>query len=248
MKSILIIEDDEGVKESIEEIVQSAGYSTKSASNGTDGLKLAKTIMPDLILCDIAMPEMDGFEVFKLFRADEKINHIPFIFLTAKADLSDIRTGMQLGADDYITKPFRSFDLINSITTRLDRIENLKQSVNKPIEPQKKFSYHQKIFVSFDSNSKFINVSDIVVITADADYTNIFLTDGSKFYLRRLLKEWDNLLPEQNFIRIHRSTLINLEYVEKVDKWFKRSLRIFLKGIDQPYIVSERFAASLNWK
>jgi two-component system LytT family response regulator len=158
----------------------------------------------------------------------------------------DIRTGMQLGADDYITKPFRAFDLIKSITIRIDRIENLKKSKNKSTDEQTRFSYDQKIFLSDNQISRFIKISEIVIITADADYTNIFLKDGTKIYIRRLLKEWNNLLPDRNFIRIHRSTLVNLEYIEKVDKWFKRSLRIFLKDINQSYIVSERYAASLK--
>jgi DNA-binding LytR/AlgR family response regulator len=246
MRKILIIEDDAEVMESIVDTIESAGFSAKMASNGFDGLKMARKIMPDLILCDIAMPEMDGHEVIKLFRSDKKIQHIPFIFLTAKTDLMDIRTGMQLGADDYITKPFRAFDLIKSITIRIDRIENLKKSKNKSTDEQTRFSYDQKIFLSDNQISRFIKISEIVIITADADYTNIFLKDGTKIYIRRLLKEWNNLLPDRNFIRIHRSTLVNLEYIEKVDKWFKRSLRIFPKDINQSYIVSERYAASLK--
>lgn len=243
MVKILVIDDDADIRECVVEIIENAGFKVFSAPDGDSGIKVAENISPDLILCDIAMPNLDGIEVIKRIMSDSRMNNIPFIFLTAKAELKDIREGMQLGADDYITKPFKASDLIKSIKSRLNRINTFK---TKKLEKLQRFSYDQKVFLSEEKMPRFIRISDIVAITADYDYTNVFLRDGTKVYQRRLLKEWNVLLPENHFFRIHRSTIINLESIEKVEKWFKRSFKIYMKYIDQSFISSERYTVEIK--
>jgi DNA-binding LytR/AlgR family response regulator len=250
MSKILVIEDDSQVRQSIVEILKSADFKVFEASDGNAGIGLAMELVPDLILCDVMMPHLDGYGVIEKITSCDELKKIPFIFLTAKAELGDIREGMNLGADDYITKPFKAHDLINSIQVRLNRLDGFKNSIEQTDEIDSdhfnKFSYDQKIFISEGKNPQFIRVSDIVAITADSDYTNVFLRDKSKIYLRRLLLEWNKMLPENKFFRIHRSTIINLDYVEKVEKWFKRSYKIFMKDINESFIVSERSASLLR--
>ncbi|MGF1480380.1 MAG: response regulator [Cyanophyceae cyanobacterium] len=120
-KIILIIEDDEQVRDNIEDILLLEDFEVVTAENGAVGLRLVKETRPDLILCDVMMPELDGFGVLAQLQQDEDIATIPLIFLTAKADRLDIRQGMELGADDYITKPFTHKDLLKAITTRLEK-------------------------------------------------------------------------------------------------------------------------------
>lgn len=119
MKKILIIEDNPEVRENTSEILSLANYSVISAENGKAGVDLAQREKPDLIICDIMMPELDGYGVLHILSKNEQTSGIPFIFLTAKAEKNDIRKGMDLGADDYLTKPFDDTDLLNAIEARL---------------------------------------------------------------------------------------------------------------------------------
>lgn len=127
MRKILIIEDEEIIRETTAEMIRLANYEVITAANGRDGVELARKEIPDLIICDIMMPELDGYGVIYLLSRDPATSGIPFIFLSAKAEKSDVRKGMSLGADDYLTKPFEEMDLLNAIDGRLKRSEILKQ-------------------------------------------------------------------------------------------------------------------------
>src|SRR5665811_770251 len=106
MKSILLIEDNDELRENTAEILELANYKVVSAANGKLGIKAALKNKPDLIICDVMMPELDGYGVLHLINKNTELSGIPFIFLTAKSERSDLRKGMEMGADDYITKPF----------------------------------------------------------------------------------------------------------------------------------------------
>lgn len=121
MKRILIIEDEDSLRQGITEILTFEGYETLEAEDGIQGVRIAFEQLPDLILCDIMMPEMDGHEVLTLIGANEETRDIPFIFITALGEKADIRDGMNRGADDYIPKPFSSRQLLDAVTTRLDK-------------------------------------------------------------------------------------------------------------------------------
>lgn len=135
--NILIIEDNQDVLENTTELLELAGYKVEGAVNGKEGVKKAKESLPDLIICDIMMPEMDGYDVLYYLSIDPKTSTIPFIFLTAKSDAHDFRKGMELGADDYLTKPFEEMDLIKSVERRLSKSNRMKKAINNlslPIE------------------------------------------------------------------------------------------------------------------
>jgi len=121
MNTILIIEDEPQVRENIQEILQFSDFKTLTAPNGKIGLELAQAKLPDLIICDIMMPELDGYSVLSSLRQNEATINIPLIFVTAKAERSDFRLGMDFGADDYLTKPFTPEELLNAIAVRLNK-------------------------------------------------------------------------------------------------------------------------------
>ena len=123
MKTILVIEDTPDMRENIAEILQLAPYQVLQAANGKQGIKLARQTRPDLIICDIMMPELDGYGVLHIMGNDPNLAEVPFIFLTAKAELTDFRYGMNLGADDYLTKPFDDHTLLNTVAVRLQKGE-----------------------------------------------------------------------------------------------------------------------------
>lgn len=131
---ILVIEDNEGLRENIAELLTLSGYQTHEAVNGKEGAKMALKLLPDLILCDIMMPELDGYGVLHILSKHKETLGIPFIFLTAKAEKVDVRKGMTLGADDYITKPFEETDLLTAVENRLK-----KSSYNVPIGKVQQF-------------------------------------------------------------------------------------------------------------
>lgn len=126
MKRILLIEDNLDVRENIAEILELAGYQVDSAENGKIGVGLANENPYDLVLCDIMMPELDGYGVLHILNKNPKTSSIPFIFLTAKAEKGDFRKGMSMGADDYLTKPFEEADLLDVIELRLQKAEALR--------------------------------------------------------------------------------------------------------------------------
>jgi CRP-like cAMP-binding protein len=126
MKKILVIEDNADVRENLVEILALSGYDVVSAEDGKVGVLKAQTEAPDLILCDIMMPELDGYGVLHILGRQGKTADIPFVFLTAKAEKEDFRRGMSLGADDYITKPFDNMTLLKTIEARLVKSERLR--------------------------------------------------------------------------------------------------------------------------
>lgn len=119
MKKILLIEDNNEIRENTAEILSLADYAVITAENGKIGVERAQAESPDLIICDIMMPELDGYGVLHILSKKPEMAAIPFIFLTAKTEKSDVRKGMELGADDYLTKPFDDNELLNAIETRL---------------------------------------------------------------------------------------------------------------------------------
>ncbi len=137
MKKILVIEDEEFVRENIVELLEAEGFEVYDAENGCLGIDVAKSKLPDLILCDVMMPGLDGLGVLATLRKDAILAAIPFIFLTAKAAKSDFRQGMELGADDYITKPFTRNELLGAISTRLEKQATVEKRYNTELQHAK---------------------------------------------------------------------------------------------------------------
>ncbi|MBW4684388.1 MAG: response regulator [Komarekiella atlantica HA4396-MV6] len=133
MNKILVIEDDINVRQNILDLLDAEDFNVIGAENGLLGLQLAQEEIPDLILCDVMMPELDGHEVLKALRQNQLTAMIPLIFLTAKSDKTDFRQGMELGADDYIIKPFRRAELLAAITCRLEKQTVINQQSQKKL-------------------------------------------------------------------------------------------------------------------
>jgi DNA-binding NarL/FixJ family response regulator len=137
---ILVIEDDEDMRTNLSVILNMEGFTVQVASDGDEGIRRAQKDRPDLILCDVMMPGMDGFSVLQALRADAQLNAVPFIFLTARGAREDLRTGMTLGADDYLTKPATRDELIAAIQSRMRRHRTLEESAVSKAELKPDFS------------------------------------------------------------------------------------------------------------
>ncbi|MCC6691410.1 MAG: response regulator [Bacteroidia bacterium] len=134
MKKILLIEDNNDMRENTAEILELAGYTVITAKNGKIGVDLAQKEIPDLIICDIMMPELDGYGVLHMLSKNSNTVAIPFVFLTAKTERSDLRKGMEMGADDYVTKPFDDLELLKAVESRLKKSEIIKSEYSKGVQ------------------------------------------------------------------------------------------------------------------
>jgi len=134
MKTVLFIEDNADIRDNMGEILELANYKVLLAEDGKKGVAMALAETPDIIICDIMMPELDGYGVIHLLQKHPEMQRIPFIFLTAKSERAELRKGMELGADDYITKPFSGTELLNAIEGRLKKSESLKELLGSNLE------------------------------------------------------------------------------------------------------------------
>jgi CRP-like cAMP-binding protein/CheY-like chemotaxis protein len=154
MNTVLVIEDNQEMVENIEAILRLGKYNVLTAANGRVGVEVAQHHHPDLVLCDIMMPELDGYGVLHLLSKDPDTANIPFIFLTAKADKTDFRAGMNLGADDYVTKPFDGFDLLKVVEMRLKKNEMMNSTYKNDLDGVNLFFNHAKELKEFQKLSE----------------------------------------------------------------------------------------------
>jgi len=187
--SILIIEDNEEVRENLEEVLALYGYDVTAAPDGIEGVKQALAILPDLILCDVMMPGLDGFGVINILSKNEQTATTPFIFLTAKSEKQDIRHGMNLGADDYITKPFYKDELLQVIETRLNKARQVRASAGQDSigsqlhSAERGFEALRSAFKAEDRSSEYAKRSTIV---KEGEYARfIYLVKEGHVHLRR---------------------------------------------------------------
>lgn len=171
MTHILLIEDNKDIRETTADLLELENYQISTANDGEMGVRKALTIVPDLIICDIMMPKLDGFGVFEALQNNEETAIIPFIFLTAKSEKSDFRKGMSLGADDYITKPFEPEELFEAIESRLKKNEFLKKTYGKNAN-----NIHQ--FLKDASN--YLKIEDLAKINQTQVFENkaIIFSEG----------------------------------------------------------------------
>ncbi len=219
MKTILLIEDNLEMRENTSEILELAGYKVISAENGKIGVDLAIKHAPDLIICDVMMPELDGYGVLHILSKNAKTAGIPFIFLTAKAEKDDFRKGMNLGADDYITKPFNDVELLDAIETRFRKTDLLKKDFSRDLDGLNDFmtkveSFDALIKLTGDRKTKNYKKKEIIFSEGNHPGGVYFINKGKvktyksnedgKEYITGLYKDGDfigyiALLEDGNF-------------------------------------------------
>lgn len=235
------------------------------AFTGEDALNTFIAFKPDLILCDILLPGINGYSVLKQIKKMEGIVLPIFIFITAKNQRNEFRQGMVLGADDYITKPFTHEELLQAIKVRLEKRANTIKKINafsdltgsanektNPIfsnksTPEKEISgYDDYIFLNNKKEAGFHLINKIIVIKSLKDYTNVFFKDDKSVMLHRTLVEWENRLPAEKFLRIHKQTLINRDFIENIEKATSNRFLITLSHYPPKLEVSQRYSRKLK--
>lgn len=175
MTKLLIIEDDIVLRENIAELLELNNFEVLKASNGKEGFKIARTTLPDLVICDIMMPEMDGYEVLQELSKNKKTKFTPFIFLSAKTEHEDVRKGMNMGADDYITKPFSEDELISAIKSRLAKaaiLEDRRQANVSEIEEPDELRSLNDLKNFFDDYGEEFYFEKDAVVYHEGDHSN----------------------------------------------------------------------------
>lgn len=208
--------------------------SIHEADDVSSAVKMIESVNPNLLFLDIQMPGETGFDLINQIDYTGKI-----IFVTAY-DQYAIRA-FEVNAMDYLLKPVTPERLQKSI----NKLE--KESI-KPIETDYNLKYNDRLFLTIGTQLLFVKISSIISIESDGDYTKVFTSEGRKGLVSKSMKEWELRLPANYFSRIHRATIINLEFVENIEKWFNYSYRLHLKGIEEPYIISRRYAKQLKEK
>ena len=203
MKStILIIEDNTDIRESTAEILMLANYDVLTAQNGKIGVELAVNNKPHLIICDIMMPELDGYGVLYMLSKNPETAIIPFIFLTAKTERVDMRKGMEMGADDYLTKPFDDIELLSAIESRLKKQQNKKEYFSKGLQKLEHLSDSVSNFESLKSlleNKKVRNLKKGQLLYFDGDASQgIYLVLNGKIKVSKIAEDGRELLTAIN--------------------------------------------------
>lgn len=205
------------------------------AANGTEALELIKETAPDLVFLDIQMPGINGFDVLEHISTDVKV-----IFVTAFDEYA--LRAFEVNALDYLLKPVNPERLQQS----LERLEQLPEDTASDL---RELEYHDRLLLKLDTSLGFLKVSNIISITSAGDYSEVLCSDKKrKILVHKSMSEWETRLPQSYFNRIHRTSIINMEYVDRLEEWFNNSYRVYLKGIEEPYVMSRRYVAKLKQK
>ncbi len=250
---ILVIEDEDGLRDNIVTLLTEEGYLVESANNGDLGVKIAQNFVPNIIICDIVMRGMNGYDVLRTLFQNDITKGIPFIFLSARVEREHIRLGMELGADDYLLKPYKKEELLFAIETRLRKISFFKEAGNRNKNDNNEndkanYNVEDKLFIKQKDEISFIKISEIKYITAANQYSMIYLNGGKGILMHKSMKEWEEKLPPKNFLRVHRSTIICVDHIAKIENWFNNSYRVYLNQIPSPITISKRYAAKLKFE
>ena len=301
MAKILIIDDDWQIHQLVGGFLRRHGHEVNAASNGGQGLIMAAAFEPDLILCDLDMPGMDGQGLVSALRQDQKLAEIPVIFLSGCTERKQIRRSMILGGDDYITKPAELSEILETVNARLTRLGQQRQRNDHRLDQAADFvagiinnlgragsadikwwseageskvdppnpiiqrvrQILQKqpaankteggspnglstLLVKNENRQQYLQLSEIKAFLADGEYSTVCWGDARHMLFRKALKQWATELPPAQFVRVHRSAIINLAFLKFVEKDPEGKLHIHLKGFKEVIPVSQRAKSEFN--
>ena len=245
MKKILLIHGNPEQNFEFQNNLESAGFNTYTTVGESDGLKIADRYEPDIIICDLDNNEKELI-VIKKINENKTTECIPLLVLTSTTNNTHIRAAMELGSDDVLVKPITYESLLRSINKRLRKIEVLSEHLtDKIISTENAFSNQSKkidhILIKIGSNLKLIEFSRIVCISALKEYSKVTTDDGCKIVVRKSIRNWIETLPAKDFLRIHRATIVNMLFLDKIEKAGFRSYNVYLKNISTPFPISQRY-------
>ncbi len=245
---LLLVEDEETLRENMAELLRINGYQVASAADGQQGLTQALLAPPDLIICDVLMPAMNGHELLELIRTTPALVRTPFIFLTAKSETTDFRLGMNLGADDYLTKPIAIADLIKAIESRL---RHRKQwMIPAPEAPESQpVGYPATIGVYTDRGNLTLRTDEcLYFFTKERRYYVVHQKDT--YQLNKSLDKLSEQLDPIQFFRVNRQEIIHRKTVHHYTHWRNGKYCLFLqhdKKTQEVVLPKARYREFLSW-
>jgi len=230
----LIVDDEELARSDLRSLLSE--ISTVEIVGEANSIKTAieaiEKYKPNVIFLDIQFPRETGFDLLEKIDSNARI-----IFVTA-FDKYAIRA-FEVNALDYLIKPVDP----ERLAITLERLEGVPKNGEKKLS---NFNYSDSIFIEHSNSFYFVKVNSIIMISAEGAYTKVITSKGIKALAHKSMKEWEARLPENSFVRIHRSTIINIDFIEKIDKWFNYSHRVHLKDIEKPISISRRYIAIIR--
>lgn len=234
MKTIVIVDDEKLAIAELKYLLKDYEQLrvVGEAQTVETALELIHTLQPDLVFLDVQLRVATAFDLL------EQVNTNAHIIFATAHDEYAIRA-FEVNALDYLLKPIHPNRLQVAINRFLKNLPAEKPSL-------KTYSYSDKIVINVQNGYQIVYVKDIKAITADGDYSYIITDKHKKHILIKSLKEWESLLPTEHFTRIHRSCIINMDYIEKIEKWFSNTCRVYLEEIEEPFTMSQRYTATFK--
>ncbi len=232
--SVLIVDDERLSRKDLISLLSVHDNITVvgEADDVPSAVKAMEKLNPDVVFLDIQMPGDSGFDLLEKTEVEARI-----IFVTAYDEYA-IRA-FEVNALDYLLKPVHPDRLAKAL-------EKLESQAEETPARARKLGYDDRLFLMLGRHFKFLKVRSILTVTAAGDYSEVLTSDGTKGLTLKSMKEWEARLPLQHFIRIHRSTIINMESIDRVQEWFNYSFQVYLKGVEEPYVISRRYATRLK--
>ena len=245
MKKILVIQNNDDDIKDLENILSNDEFEIFYSHKPADGLEISSRYSPNLILI-YANNDAGSYDVLSKISGEEKTSSIPTIVVSGKSSFEEQRKVMDLGADDYLPLNLLKESLLNSVKKRLEKLNKLKLNISNQInsfeEENEKPKRDDHILVKIGNKLKLIKFADIVCITSLKEYSKLTTNENCKIVVRKSLKNWIALLPSKSFLQIHRATIINIDYIEKIEKTSERTYTVHLKGISETFDFSHRYA------
>lgn len=243
MIKVLIIEDKDVDLKILDEVLSAEDFALHFSHEKQDGIEIALRYHPNLIL--FSYTGLHDLLYLDRIIKNELTSDLPIILLSDQANFEEQRMLMEKGIDDYIPLKYIPSSLLKSIRSRLDKIKRIKNRFNEQLnsfeENGKQIKQDDHLLVKLGRKLKFIKFSDIVCITALKEYSKIKTNENLEVIVRKSMQNWIKVLPEKSFLRIHRATIINLEYIDKISQKGNRTYCVSLKGINEPFSFSFRY-------
>ena len=232
----IIVDDERLARNDLRSLL--SGYSDIDIVDEADGVGKAVELInredPDLLFLDIQMPGESGFDLLEKIDVRARV-----IFVTAFDEYA-IRA-FEVEAVDYLLKPVNPERLKSAL-------EKLHREKNVPTDQRLPLAYDDAMLLTINAHLKFLRIKSIICIQSARDYTEVITNEIKKGVIHKTMAEWEERLPDKYFCRIHRSTIVNIEYIVKIEEWFGNSYQVQLKGIENPLPMSRRYAALLKQK
>lgn len=232
----LIVDDENLARKDLISILEEFKEieSVGEANNITSAKDAIEKLNPNLIFLDIKMPGESGFDLLEYIS-----DNIYIVFVTAFDEYA-IRA-FEVNALDYLLKPVTK--------ERLElTLEKLEENEGKKQEELKDLNFDDQIFLKLNNKYQFVKINSIVQITSEGDYSKVQTKNGNISLTTKSMKEWENRLPLSHFIRIHRSTIINTDEVDRIEPWYNNAHRVYLKGMQKPVVMSRRYFVKIKEK